>query len=104
MILIVVIANHAQATLWSPVSNVEFTNVFGLTFVAVGSSLAAYLLAQALQSLYIALFYFIFSRIKATAGQTKLFFKVKSNNFSILGLSVCGYSLHAKGRPSYTEQ
>ncbi|MFC2113814.1 queuosine precursor transporter [Bacteroidota bacterium] len=45
-LLVIVIATKAPATIWSPVSNDQFTHVFGLTFVAVGSSLAAYLLAQ----------------------------------------------------------
>ncbi|MBC8343868.1 MAG: queuosine precursor transporter [Bacteroidetes bacterium] len=45
-LLIIVVANKAPATIWSPVSNEQFTKVFGLTFVAVGSSLLAYLLAQ----------------------------------------------------------
>ncbi|MBT3423129.1 MAG: queuosine precursor transporter [Bacteroidetes bacterium] len=46
MLLIIVIANKVPATIWSPVSDIEFNKVFGLTFVAVGSSMAAYLLAQ----------------------------------------------------------
>ncbi len=45
-LLIVVIANSADATDWSPVSNESFTQVFGLTFVAVGASMTAYLIAQ----------------------------------------------------------
>jgi uncharacterized integral membrane protein (TIGR00697 family) len=46
MLAIVSVANKVPATIWSPVSDVEFNKVFGLTFVAVASSLAAYLLAQ----------------------------------------------------------
>lgn len=45
-LLIVVIANSVDATGWSPVSNESFTQVFGLTFVAVGASMTAYLIAQ----------------------------------------------------------
>jgi len=45
-LLIVVIANAATATSWSPISNDIFTHVFGFTFIAVGASMAAYLTAQ----------------------------------------------------------
>ena len=45
-LLVIVIATKAPATIWSPVSNDQFSKVFGLTIVAVGSSLAAYLVAQ----------------------------------------------------------
>ncbi|TNF24491.1 MAG: VUT family protein [Bacteroidetes bacterium] len=43
---VVSIADLAPATDWSPVSNGEFSKVFGLTSVSVGASMAAYLLAQ----------------------------------------------------------
>lgn len=43
---IVLIADAAPATDWSPVNNDTFTSVFGLTGVAVGASMLAYLLAQ----------------------------------------------------------
>lgn len=45
-LLIITAANHVEATSWSPLSNSEFSNVFGLTFVSVGASMAAYLAAQ----------------------------------------------------------
>lgn len=43
---VVTVADLAPATDWSPVSDSDFTNVFGLTGVSVGASMAAYLLAQ----------------------------------------------------------
>lgn len=45
-LFIVIISTSANATEWSPISNAEFKKVFGFTFIAVGASLAAYLLAQ----------------------------------------------------------
>ena len=47
-LLIVVVSTEAPATAWSPVKDATFKNVFGFTFIAVGASLAAYLLAQSL--------------------------------------------------------
>lgn len=46
MLLIVIVSTNVSATVWSPVSDDQFHKVFGLTFVAVAASLAAYLLAQ----------------------------------------------------------
>lgn len=46
MLLIIIVANIAPATEWSPVSDGEFQHVFGFTFIAVAASMAAYLLAQ----------------------------------------------------------
>ena len=46
VLLIVMIANKASATSWSPISNETFSNVFGLTGIAVGASMLAYLFAQ----------------------------------------------------------
>lgn len=43
---VVTIADLAPATDWSPVTDVEFSKVFGLTSVSVGASMAAYLAAQ----------------------------------------------------------
>lgn len=43
---VVLIGDLANATVWSPVSNDEFSKVFGLTGVAVAASMFAYLLAQ----------------------------------------------------------
>ncbi|MGC6469969.1 MAG: queuosine precursor transporter [Flavobacteriales bacterium] len=43
---IVMLANASEATAWSPVDNQTFSDVFGLTGVAVGASMLAYLLAQ----------------------------------------------------------
>lgn len=45
-VLIVFIANYTSATAWSPVDNVLYTKVFGLSPVAVMSSMMAYLFAQ----------------------------------------------------------
>lgn len=43
---VVSIADLVPATQWSPIDNQVFHNVFGLTAVAVGASMTAYLLAQ----------------------------------------------------------
>ena len=43
---IVMVANNVQATEWSPINDATFSNVFGLTGIAVGASMLAYLLAQ----------------------------------------------------------
>lgn len=43
---IVMIADFSRATDWSPVTNGEFHHVFGVTFIGVGASMAAYLTAQ----------------------------------------------------------
>jgi uncharacterized integral membrane protein (TIGR00697 family) len=43
---IVMVANNVTATEWSPVNDTTFSNVFGLTGIAVGASMLAYLLAQ----------------------------------------------------------
>jgi queuosine precursor transporter len=43
---VISVADMAQATDWSPVSNEMFSKVFGLTGVSVGASMTAYLLAQ----------------------------------------------------------
>ena len=45
-LLIVVVSTEAPATVWSPINDVIFKKVFGFTFIAVGASLAAYLIAQ----------------------------------------------------------
>lgn len=45
-LLIVVVANAVPATNWSPVNDDTFTHVFGFTIIAVGGSMAAYLIAQ----------------------------------------------------------
>jgi len=45
-LLIVVVSTEAPATNWSPIGDDTFKSVFGFTFIAVGASLAAYLLAQ----------------------------------------------------------
>ena len=46
MLLIVFISDRVPATSWSAVDNRLFTHVFGLSSVAVGSSMIAYLIAQ----------------------------------------------------------
>lgn len=43
---VVSMANFVPATSWSPITDAEFTKVFGLTTVSVGASMAAYLTAQ----------------------------------------------------------
>lgn len=45
-LLIVVVSTESTATSWSPINDETFKKVFGFTFIAVGASLAAYLLAQ----------------------------------------------------------
>ena len=45
-LLIVIVSTEAPATIWSPIDDATFKKVFGFTFIAVGASLAAYLLAQ----------------------------------------------------------
>jgi queuosine precursor transporter len=46
VLLIVFLANNVNAVDWSPLSDMEFRKVFGMTVVAVGSSMVAYLTAQ----------------------------------------------------------
>jgi hypothetical protein len=46
VLVVVTVANMVPATNWSPVTDSEFTKVFGLTTVSVGASMAAYLAAQ----------------------------------------------------------
>lgn len=43
---VIAVSDLAVATAWSPVSNEEFSKVFGLTGVAVAASMLAYLFAQ----------------------------------------------------------
>ena len=43
---VITLAGAAPATAWSPVTDGEFDHVFGQTALAVGASMAAYLLAQ----------------------------------------------------------
>lgn len=45
-LLIVIISTEASATAWSPINDETFKKVFGFTYIAVGASLVAYLLAQ----------------------------------------------------------
>ncbi len=45
-LLIVIVSTESTATLWSPIDDATFKQVFGFTYIAVGASLAAYLLAQ----------------------------------------------------------
>ncbi len=45
-ILIVLVANYTTATAWSPVDNLLYTKVFGLSPLAVLASMLAYLFAQ----------------------------------------------------------
>ncbi|MDB2362210.1 queuosine precursor transporter [Flavobacteriales bacterium] len=46
VLAIIMAANATQATEWSPIDNDVFSSVFGLTGIAVGASMLAYLLAQ----------------------------------------------------------
>ena len=46
VLLIIVIADRAEATSWSPIGNSTFKSVFGFTYIAVASSMIAYLIAQ----------------------------------------------------------
>lgn len=46
VLLVVYIANEVNAVEWSPLNNNVFSKVFGLSIVAVGSSMLAYLIAQ----------------------------------------------------------
>lgn len=43
---IIILSNHVAAVSWSPVNDVTFNQVFGLTGAAVTASMIAYLLAQ----------------------------------------------------------
>lgn len=45
-LVIVAVAGQAEAAAWSPVTSDQFDHVFGQTALAVGASMAAYLLAQ----------------------------------------------------------
>lgn len=45
-LLIILVADLSLATAWSPVTDDEFHHVFGVTFIGVGASMAAYLTAQ----------------------------------------------------------
>lgn len=45
-LILVIVSSEAQATTWSPVNDAEFKKVFGFTYIAVGASLTAYLIAQ----------------------------------------------------------
>ncbi len=45
-LLIVLVADISKATDWSPVSDSQFHHIFGVTFIGVGASMAAYLAAQ----------------------------------------------------------
>lgn len=46
ILLVIFVANNVNALPWSPVDDQTFSKVFGLTIVAVGSSMLAYLIAQ----------------------------------------------------------
>lgn len=45
-LLLITIANAVPATLWAPIGDEVFDNVFGATSIAVAASMMAYLLAQ----------------------------------------------------------
>ncbi|MCH1583411.1 MAG: queuosine precursor transporter [Flavobacteriales bacterium] len=71
---IITLAGGASATEWSPVSDGEFDHVFGQTLLAVGASMAAYLIAQFLD---VRIFHFW----KHRTGGRKLWLR---NNFSTI--------------------
>lgn len=73
-LVIVTISQWIPAAAWSPVSDGEFDHVFGSTIVAVGASMAAYLLAQFLD---VRLFHFW----KQRTGGKKLWLR---NNLSTI--------------------
>ena len=58
VLVIVMVANKVSATEWSPVNDATFSNVFGLTGIAVGASMLAYLWLNLL-----ILGYFIFGKL-----------------------------------------
>lgn len=45
-LLVIAMASSVQSTTWSPVTDAQFNHVFGQTTLAVGASMAAYLIAQ----------------------------------------------------------
>lgn len=45
-LLVVLVADQSSGTSWSPVSDSQFHHVFGVTYIGVGASMAAYLAAQ----------------------------------------------------------
>jgi uncharacterized integral membrane protein (TIGR00697 family) len=71
---IITLAGIAPSTDWSPVSNGEYDHVFGQTVLAVGASMAAYLIAQFLD---VRIFHFW----KHRTGGRKLWLR---NNFSTI--------------------
>lgn len=46
VLLIIWMADLTEHAVWSPVTSGEFSHVFGQTFIAVGASMCAYLIAQ----------------------------------------------------------
>lgn len=74
VLVIVTVGQSVPAASWSPVNDSEFDHVFGSTIVAVGSSMAAYLLAQFLD---VRLFHFW----KTKTGGKKLWLR---NNLSTI--------------------
>lgn len=71
---VISLAQWVPATVWSPVSDGEFDHVFGQTVLAVGASMAAYLIAQFLDVR-------IFHYWKQRTGGRKLWLR---NNFSTI--------------------
>jgi uncharacterized integral membrane protein (TIGR00697 family) len=71
---VITLAGAAPATAWSPVTDGEFDHVFGQTALAVGASMAAYLLAQFLD---VRIFHFW----KQSTGGRMLWLR---NNFSTI--------------------
>ncbi|WP_317129535.1 queuosine precursor transporter [Luteibaculum oceani] len=74
-LLVVSVSDAVPATSWSPVNDTMFTKVFGLTGVAVGASMLAYLFAQLID---VRLFHFW----KNLTGGKYLWIR---NNFSTMG-------------------
>lgn len=75
VLLVVTLADVVPATSWSPVNGKEFNHVFGLTGLAVGASMVAYLLAQFID---IRIFHFW----KGVTNGKHLWLR---NNFSTIG-------------------
>lgn len=73
-LLIISVSQAVPAANWSPVNDAQFDHVFGSTIVAVGSSMAAYLIAQFLD---VRLFHFW----KSLTGGKKLWLR---NNLSTI--------------------
>ena len=97
-LLIVIVANAVTATSWSPVNDTIFSQVFGVTAIAVFASMTAYLLAQ-----YIDIQIFHFWKRLTKGKQLWLrnnfstFFSQFIDTFSVL-LLLCSFDVIAWNR------